>query len=96
MDGYGLPIPQLNDGQESSGIEQVADKMFGLWRPWKTHEHYSTITLFGHTLEVTPDLFIMKMNKQRGDDGDKIFILYFDMAALALAEMDVTAREPEY
>ena len=96
VDRYDIPIPRLNDNQESSGIEQVPDKVFGIWRPWKTEEHHSQRTLWGTTYEITPDLFFLKMNKQRGDDGDKIFPLKFDMAELAIAEIDLHSQEPVY
>jgi replicative DNA helicase len=96
VDTYKYPIPTKRDAQESSGIEQVVDKFFGIWRPWLTMDHYSNFQFGGHTLTVTPELFILAMRKQRKDDGSHYFITHFDMAELSLAELELNSQEPSY
>jgi len=96
VDNYRLPIPAMNDAQESSGIEQVCDKFFGIWRPWKTHRNEPMIDVVGHQVPNSPELFVLRMNKQRKADGERTWILSFDMAELRLAEMELSRQELEY
>ena len=95
VDHHSPPIPGMNDAQESSGIEQVCDKFFGIWRPWRTHEHHTSVAITKEvSIPVEIDTFVLKMNKQRMDDGDKTFVLSFNPAELRLAEMEQVEREP--
>lgn len=95
VDRYKVPIPTMNDAQESSGLEQVTDKMFGIWRPWKTQREEKTVTVApGYEVQNCPELFVLRMVKQRLEDGDRTFILHFDMGELRLAELELE-REPE-
>jgi len=43
---------------------------------------------------VTPELFILAMRKQRGDDGSHYFVTNFDMAELKLAALELEQHEP--
>jgi len=96
VDSYKYPVPSMNDGQETSGLEQVPDKFFGLWRPWKTNPHNEHVDIYGHQIQNSPDLMVIKMNKQRGDDGDRIFIVHFDPAELRLDDIELGQNEPPY
>jgi replicative DNA helicase len=94
VDSYRYPIPGQNDGQESSGLEQAPDKFFGIWRPWKTHRTEAEIELpGGHVVPNSPELFILRMSKQRNADGERTWVLSFDMAELRLAEMEIRREE---
>lgn len=93
VDSYAVPVPGMNDGQESSGLEQVPDKFFGIWRPYKTHRDEPTIKLAGREIPNSPELFILRMAKQRLEDGEHTWVLSFDMAELRLAEMEIERQE---
>jgi len=96
VDAYSTPVPAMSDAQESSGIEQVCDVFFGIWRPWKTHRDRPTVTIAGHEVANSPELFVLRMNKQRKADGERTFILHFDMAELKLAEMELQRQDMEF
>ena len=97
VDGYSPPIPTMQDAQESSGIEQVCDTFFGIWRPWKTHRDYPSVQITPEiNVKNSPELFILRMNKQRKDDGERTWILHFDMGEMNLVEMEVNRAELEF
>ena len=54
-------VPRLDDGQETSNIEQSSDKVFGLWYPIKSEPEGSMIC--GHA--VTKNLLIASLLKQK-------------------------------
>lgn len=83
-------IPEINDAQWASSIEQTSDKIFGLWRPSQTEGLGQHIELFdGKRHEVTERLFILRMLKQRGDIGRYTWALHFQMEYLKLAELEM-------
>ncbi len=71
VDDYHDPIPTMADAQWSSSIEQVADKQISLWRPSRTHdpEDKPTIDVGGHAYKNDESLLIIKLLKQRFDQG---------------------------
>jgi len=87
--------PEMHDAQWASGIEQVADKVFGIWRPYVTDADKGFLTVKHEgrekTLKITPNLAILKMRKQRGDVGQYTWYLHFEPQALRLAEMELRA-----
>lgn len=92
-----LPIPGQYDVYESSGGAHVPDKVFGIWRPWKTHRHQDMIRLSEQLMVPnSPELFILRMAKQRMEDGDRTWVLSFNMAELKLAEMELDREELAY
>jgi len=91
-----LQVPGMRDAQEGSSIEQFCKLFLGVSRPWKWADHNGTIPVGGHALPVTPDLFLLNMCKQRGEDGDRLFPMYFTMAQLELARLDIKRKELEY
>jgi len=95
VDSYKDPVPGMTDGQESSGLEQAPDKFFGIWRPWKTHRDKATVEIAGHEIPNSPELFVLRMAKQRLEDGEHTWILSFDMGELKLAEMELERHELE-
>jgi replicative DNA helicase len=66
--------PTIDDGQETSNIEQSSDKMFGVWYPIKTEQPGSSI----HGVAVTKNLLIMRLLKQKLGEAPKTFALYVD------------------
>ena len=83
-------LAELRDAQWASSIEQTSDKVFSLWRPARTQAIGSYIgsTENGHRYEVTDNLLLVRMLKQRGDRGRFTWALYFNPAYLKLAEME--------
>jgi len=90
VDKYDIKIPQEGDAQWSSGIEQTIDKMFGLWRPWKTEDHDGPgITVNGKTWKITQNLLVIKNTKQRGEDiAPHPFVCHLAPQFVQLAEME--------
>ncbi len=82
VDTYDIKIPHKDDCQHSSAIEQVADKIFGLWRPYVT-EDFDTepIEIYPgqHVDPMNENLLIFKMLKQRDAKGVHTWALDFDM-----------------
>lgn len=92
VDSLKVKIPQPQHCQWGSSIEQAADKLFGLWRPWKTEEHDSPpIEINGKSVVITENLLIMQMTKQRMDNGRESFALFFAPQYLKLAQMEVVS-----
>lgn len=89
VDERAIKIPEINEAQWASSIEQTSDKVFGLWRPCQTEELGQRIELFdGGQYEVTERLFILRMLKQRGDMGRWTWALHFQMEYLRLCELE--------
>lgn len=90
------PIPKMQHAQWASAIEQHVDKFFGLWRPWKTHEHDAMITPPGYTksFKNCPELFILAMQKQRMEDGSHVWALRFTPQELKITEHESNTEEP--
>ena len=90
VDERTVKIPEINDAQWASSIEQTSDKVFGLWRPCQTEELGTQIELYdGRRFEVTERLFLMRMLKQRGDMGRWTWALHFQMEYLKLCELEL-------
>jgi len=94
VDKRNAKIPLMADAQHSSVIEQTVDKFFGLWRPWKTEPSEAQINIPGlGIVNNSPNLLILKMDKQRDDEGSHIWMLRFSPAEMALAEMELNKQE---
>lgn len=65
-----IKLPGVYDGQETSAIAQVSDRILSAWRPWKTEDYGDTFKLGGRYHTVTSDLLMIGVLKQRyGPDG---------------------------
>lgn len=93
VDSRTVPIPTMTDAQWASAIEQTADKLFGLWRPIKTMMKGEFIDLGEQTFTVQEELLIIRMLKQRGEQGQHTWGMYFDPALLRLAELALPSDE---
>lgn len=90
-------LAELRDAQWASSIEQTSDKVFSLWRPARTQPLGSFIgSENGHRYEVTDNLLLVRMLKQRGDRGRFTWALYFNPAYLKLAEMETRKADIDY
>ena len=93
VDNYGIKLPAMSDVQWSSQAEQHADKIFGLWRPALTEELDASgqpplVKIAGHNYPATPDLLVMRMLKQRGDNGRHDWAVHLEPQLLNLAEKE--------
>lgn len=94
VDKYKQPIPEKADAQWASGIEQTVDKLFGLWRPCLSPGfENATIEIAGvpSTYDVNQQLLIMRMLKQRGEDGRHTWALHFAPQYLTLCQFELNA-----
>lgn len=81
-------LPSAGDCQWASAIEQVADKLFSLWRPILTEEEGSIVgKLNGSPVLASKTLLVAKLLKQRFGPAGQVFNLYFAPEYLRLEEM---------
>jgi replicative DNA helicase len=98
VDGYQWPIPALADCQWGSSIEQAADLVLSLWRPFNTYgdtdEQIPIVCDGKETMyPVTDKLLVMRMVKQRFKAGHHTWPLYLDPETLEMGYMAVE-KEP--
>ena len=93
VDDYKEKIPTSRDAQWASSIHQTADKHFVFMRP-AAYQEGGLIEIEGEpgSLQVTQNLFIMRMLKQRFAPGRHQWLLHFDPALLRLEELDVRSK----
>lgn len=90
VDSLSVKIPQPRHCQWGSSIEQAADKLFGLWRPWVTESPGAEPIEVapGRCVQIKPETLILQMTKQRGDSGRHTWGLHFAPQYLRLADME--------
>lgn len=93
VDSYQIKLAGPADGQHSSQLEQHTDYGYSIWRPIRT-EPYDPQTpadmqIYGRTVPLTPNLFLMKNWKQRRDATGFWWPLYMQPEYLNLAEMEL-------
>lgn len=86
VDHLSPPIPRMTDCQWSSSIEQTADLVLALWRPYNTHGPGPLVKVSDAfpPISITDKLLVMKMLKQRFKAGHYVWPLWFDPETLAL------------
>lgn len=90
VDDRKIKIPTAGDCQWASAIEQVADKLFSLWRPILTEEEGAIVgKLNGSNVLATPTLLVAKLLKQRFGPAGHVFNLYFAPEYLRLEEIEL-------
>lgn len=90
----GWKLPLMGDGQESSNIEHAADKMLSVWYPCITDPVGSTLPApkgLGVDLEVTQNLFVVGLVKQRMGPANRVGFMYVDPAHNDIAPMELHA-----
>lgn len=91
-----LKIPEARDAQWSSAIEQTSDRVLSVWRPSLTEKQGSFIEIDDKSYEVTDNLLVIRLLKQRGDRGRYTWGMYFNPALLKLAEMEMGLPEQDW
>jgi hypothetical protein len=92
VDDYDDKMPKMQDAQWSSAIEQTCDKVFGLMRPIKYHDEGALIEVGGMTIPVAEHLLVMRMLKQRFEQGSWTWPLHFNPATLEMGDLERRAR----
>ena len=85
VDSRSWKLPQLRDGQESSSVEQVADKMLSVWMPKTTEKIGELLAETGRT--VTENLLVMSVIKQKLGPAGEWWGLYVDPTRNEIAGM---------
>lgn len=90
VDNRAVKLAEQNDSQWSSAIEQTSDKMFSLWRPARTEEMLGRPVEMenGKRYEVTANLMLIRMIKQRFAQGRHTWAMHFDPAYIKLAALE--------
>jgi replicative DNA helicase len=83
-------MPQIDDGQETSNIEQSSDKVFGLWYPIKTVGMTgSRIETDSGSIEITPNLLMLSLLKQKLGPAPLNIRLYVDPERNIIGSMEM-------
>lgn len=92
VDNDGEKIPRAQHCQHASAIEQEADALLGLWRPVKTETEKTVVVSVGgerKQLPITPELMIMRLDKQRMENAGINYVVWLDTKLVRLAEMEL-------
>ena len=99
VDSYTIKLAGRADAQWSSQLEQHTDYGYSIWRPINTEPHNpntpNTIDMWGRHIPITPELFIAKNWKQRGEAAGAWWPLYFRPELCMLAEMELEVNRLE-
>jgi len=87
-------LPEVGDNQESSRIEQDADKVLALWYPCKTEGIGQTVRELN--IVVDENLIICGIRKQRHAASGQIFPLYFDPVRNLFTAWEQSIPETRY
>lgn len=95
VDGRKLKIPTMADMQFASAIEQDADTILGLWRPYIDHASEvaagtaKPISIAGRDVAITQRLMVLKCIKARNDpSAGRTYGLYADPVAFTAEPVD--------
>lgn len=92
-DGAGLRIPEMDDGQWASAIEQTTDKLFGQTRPSLYLPDGQDIVTkgSGRSYKITLNMTVYQVLKQRWGPGGKVFFNSLDPVMCTLKPHSYTA-----
>jgi replicative DNA helicase len=86
----GWGVPGVADSLETSNLEHTADAVLGVWLPKTGYEVGTLISQKGggKSLEVTENLLILKVLKQRMGPAGRWWALYVDASRNFIGEME--------
>lgn len=98
VDEREFKMPTTRDAQWASSIEQATDKFFGLWRPWLTDKDKPPLQIGGTAHDITEDLLVLQMSKQRFGPAGFTWGLHFRPQHLKICEYElrVADRDGDY
>lgn len=82
-------MPGMSDAMETSNVEHTSDKMIGLWMPKSTCQIGATLDTKMGALEVTENLLLMRVLKQKMGPAGKFWPLYVNPARNEIAPMQI-------
>lgn len=80
-------LATMRDAMESSNIENTSDKMISVWMPKRTEYLGDTIKLGDRRIEVTENLLVMGLIKQKLGPAGNVWALYVDPTTNRIGEM---------
>ena len=82
-------LPQVDDSEWSSALEHTCDALFGIWYPCRATglELGDLVTHGKETMEVTKNLFILGLLKQRWGDAGKWWPLHIEPETNTIGQM---------
>ena len=83
-------LPRMSDGEETSSIEHTADKILSLWYPKMSED---TVTLGNTGIEITDNLMIVGIMKQRYARAGLWYPLHFRPEINEFASMELTTEQ---
>lgn len=95
VDGTEDQLPTAQDCQWASGIEQVANKLISLMRPYLANPERETIKINKVEYRNTYDLLLARLLKQKGGGAGKRFALRMSPQFCALEDMQARGSAPE-
>ena len=85
VDDYKFKTPKLGDCQWSSVGEQVSDTVLGTWMPYVSMGK-GKLDVQGVQYDITPNMLVLRMNKQRGGVPRATWLLHVNHNTLAFTE----------
>jgi len=82
-------IPPITSSLESSNFEHTCDKILGTWLPIKSYEEGEVVQTKGktHSIEVSQNLLVVKLMKQKFGPAGDWWPLYVDPARNLIGEL---------
>ena len=87
-------LPQISDGQETSNLEQSADKFISLWMPKTSEPPDSMVGV--PAIPVTDNLLYVGLLKQKFGPAPRIYALHVEPAINEIYAMDRRDPNPAY
>lgn len=99
VDERAFRLPQVGDGEETSRLEQAADKLIALWLPKNNLDVGDTLPELGWP--VTENLLVLGLRKQRLGKSGQVLPLYVDLARndikpMNMTHVDMDAAKPSF
>lgn len=85
VDDYKFKTPQLGDCQWSSVGEQISDTVLGTWMPYVSLGK-GQLDVMGVQYDITPNMLVLRMNKQRGGIPRATWLLHVNHQTLAMSD----------
>jgi hypothetical protein len=93
VDERAFRLPQIGDGEETSRLEQAADKLISLWLPKNNLDVGDTLPELGWP--VTENLLVLGLRKQRLGKSGQVLPLYVDLPRNDIKPMDIHSVDME-
>lgn len=86
-------LPTMRDAMETAAIEQYSDKMLSVWMPKVTEQRGYIVEPNGDRLDVTPNLLLLGLIKQKNGPAGGYFKLYVDPTRNFIGPLETGASD---